>query len=100
MQQQKGRISIYDTRGRLLESRIYYSAYGRKIMTETLRQEYLYRASFFHIYPFALDPNVSKLKKKIYIKKAIPDAPVKIERPAAVYTNLPIGFKSGSNGFH
>lgn len=87
MRQEKGRISIYDLRGRLLESRPYYSAYGRQTMMEALEEEYLYRASYFHIYPYALDPDVTKEKRKFYSTVPIADAPKKIKHHPAIYDN-------------
>ena len=82
---QKGRVSIYDANGKLLDRGHYYTKEGREKIMEQWKEMFP-EGAYFQIYPKALNIDAEKEEKKKFIKEIIEQKP-KPKRHPAVYDN-------------
>lgn len=80
----RGRIAVYSDRHRLLDSRIYYTSDGMKVIMAHWMTCFP-DGFYIQVQPYSKDHSHPKKSEKIRL-----DIPAKkIERPSSKYTNLP-----------
>lgn len=85
-QTKRGVLKAYSALDGLIESWHYYSEEGRRNKMIEMEEDYAGMISYFQIFPYALEKEITKVQRRQYIR-----VPVEVknvhERPKSEYSN-------------